>query len=302
MRLAGAASATSVSVVIRTLNEARWLRALIERVRDQELDDTVEIIVVDSGSTDGTVKIAEEHQCRFVGIERAEFTFGRSLNRGCAAARGDILVFVSGHCLPMDRMWLQRLTMPLREGAAAYVYGRQIGGETTRFSEHRLFEKYFPVEPDAAQGGYFCNNANAALLAATWREFPFDEELTGLEDLELAKRLIAANRKIAYAHDAVVYHYHDETWAQVRRRYEREAIALQKIAPEIHVGFFDFLRFLTASIFLDCLSAARSRKIFQLLGEIIMFRTMQYYGAYRGNRMHRVLSRRAKDRYFYPAR
>ena len=39
------------------------------------------------------------------------------------------------------------------------------------------------------QGGFFCNNANAALLKAVWEEHPFDEELTGLEDMHLAKKL-----------------------------------------------------------------------------------------------------------------
>jgi glycosyltransferase involved in cell wall biosynthesis len=291
----------AVSVIIRTLNEARWLDALIVGIREQDFEGGVEIIIVDSGSTDGGLDIVQNRQCRLVTIDREEFTFGRSLNRGCFAARGEILVFVSGHCLPADRQWLARLTAPLRAGEADYVYGRQIGGEITRFSEHRLFQKYFPADPAGAQGGYFCNNANAALLTRVWREFPFDEELTGLEDLDLGKRLIAAKRKVRYVGDAVVHHFHDETWTQVRRRYEREAIALQQIAPELHISFVDFLRFVTTAVLLDARAAWRRGVLLKNIGPIIMFRAMQFHGSYRGNRLHRVLSRRAKERYFFPA-
>lgn len=290
----------AVSVIVRILNEARWLDALIAGVQEQEFDGGVEILIVDSGSTDGGLDIVQRRQCRLVTIDREEFTFGRSLNRGCAAARGEILVFISGHCLPADRQWLARLTAPLRAGTTDYTYGRQIGGEITRFSEHQLFEKYFPADPDAAQGGYFCNNANAALLTRVWRDFPFGEELPGLEDLDLGKRLIAAGRTVRYVSDAAAHHFHDETWAQVRRRYEREAIALQQIAPELHISFTDFVRFVTSAILLDAAAAWRQGVLGKNLGKIIMFRAMQFYGSYRGNHLHRVLSRRAKERYFYP--
>lgn len=291
--------APAASIVIRTLNEARWLPDLLEGIAVQDYPGRIELLLVDSGSEDGTVDIARRFGCRILTIDRGEFSFGRSLNRGCSAASGDVLVFVSGHCIPVGHDWLERLVAPLMEGAA-YSYGRQIGGEITRFSEHKLFEKYFPSEPALAQGGYFCNNANAALCAEAWRAFGFDEALTGLEDLELAKRLIAAGHRVSYAPEAVVQHLHEESWSQVRRRYEREAIALQSIAPEIRLGWTDFLRYLLSSILLDLAAAAREGKLIGCAREICMFRTMQYLGAYRGNHEHRTLSRQAMEQYFYP--
>ena len=65
-----------------------------------------------------------------------------------------------------------------------------------------------------------------------WETFRFDEEILALEDMELAKRLTENGEKIAYVADAAVYHIHDETWAQTKRRYEREGIALRKILRE----------------------------------------------------------------------
>ena len=57
----------------------------------------IEIILVDSGSNDKTLSIANKHKIIITHIEKKSFTFGRSLNIGCDIATGDILVFISGH-------------------------------------------------------------------------------------------------------------------------------------------------------------------------------------------------------------
>ena len=93
---------------------------------------------------------------------------------------------------------------------------------------------------------------------------------------------------------------HDESWHQVRMRYEREAIALQGILPEVHVYFTDFVRYLLSSIAVDMKAATAQRALFANLFDIVMFRSMQYWGAYRGNHIHRELSRSMKEEYFYP--
>jgi hypothetical protein len=83
-------------------------------------------------------------------------------------------------------------------------------------------------------------------------------------------------------------------------RYEREAIALQYIMPNIHFNFKDFIYCLVSSIFLDLSIAVKEKNIFNKLGEIMMFRMMQYWGTYKGNHEHRQLSVRMKEEYFYP--
>ena len=108
---------------------------------------------------------------------------------GCEAARGEILVFVSGHCIPENKEWLRHLLAPFSDPEVAITYGRQIGGEETKFSEHRIFAKYFPDTEEPSQGEIFCNNANAALRRDDWAAQPFDEKLTGLEDMAMAKVL-----------------------------------------------------------------------------------------------------------------
>lgn len=290
-----------VSVVIRTYNEARHLPDLLAGIeRQQRPNFDVETVVVDSGSTDGTVAIAQRHGARIVHIPKESFSFGRSLNVGCEAARGEHLVFVSGHCVPVHDTWLERLCDPLRKELAVFAYGRQMGNGHSRFSECQIFRKYFPEESRIPQEGFFVNNANSALVRSVWERYPFDEELPGLEDMALGKRLVADGHRLAYVAEAPVYHLHDESWRQIRWRYQREAIALQQIMPEVHVSFADFLRYTTSAVLFDMGAAVAERRLPRTLPEILAFRFMQFWGSYRGNHEHRMLSREMKERYFYP--
>lgn len=294
-----------ISIIVRTLNEAQYLDKLLTEILAQQAPRlSHEVIIVDSGSTDGTLDIAERHGCRIVHIRREEFSFGRSLNVGCEAANGDLLVFVSGHCVPTDSQWLINLCRPLLEDPnVCYSYGRQIGGERSQFSEKRIFSKYFPDSTGNArdQQEFFCNNANAATRYSDWQQQRFDEELTGLEDMELAQRLLQHGGRVAYVPDATVYHHHNESWLQVQCRFEREAIALQKIMPEIHFGVIDFLRYFTSSTFKDFRNAIASGDFISNAGNILCYRWNQYLGSYKGNRNHRHLSHAEKDKYFYPS-
>lgn len=293
---------TAVSIVVRTLNEAKHLPALLHAIAGQDCPGLdVQTVVIDSGSTDGSLQIAERAGCTLKHIRREDFSFGRSLNQGCEAGRGEILVFISGHCVPTDGHWLRRLCEPIVAGKVDYSYGRQIGGPQSRFSECRIFEKYYPAHSRVPQQGFFCNNANSALTRSAWQAHRFDEELTGLEDMELAKRLCNAGGKLGYVAEACVYHYHAETFPQVRRRFEREAIALQKIMPHVHVGRRDMLRYIVTSILHDLRHARAAGELRRRLAEIVRYRIAQYSGSYGGNHEHRRLSHADKDHYFYPS-
>mgnify|MGYP003653543430 FL=1 len=290
-----------VSIVFRALNEERWFEDALMACKSQKLDGlTSEIILVDSGSTDATLSIAERHDCNIRHIGKSEFTFGRSLNRGCEAASGKYFVFISAHCIPTHDGWMQALIQPLIDGAVDYTYGRQIGDEGSNFSEKRLFEKYFPSFDRLPQEGFFCNNANAAIRADTWARYRFDEECTGLEDMVLARQIVSDGGKIGYVASAPVVHIHDETLSQTQRRYYREALTLRTIMPEVHVTRIDAVRYFLAGSLHDLAAAWNQHAFFPYLPQIIGFRFMQYLGTYRGHNEHRRLSRAQKEAYFYP--
>lgn len=290
-----------VSIVIRTLNEEKYLDELLGAINFQEKDGfNSEVVIVDSGSTDKTLEIARKYNSRVTYIDKKEFSFGKSLNIGCDYADGEYLVFISGHCIPEDKYWLKNLVDPLIKQECDYVYGRQIGRDTTKFSENQVFKKYFPEKTEARVSEIFCNNANSAITRAAWDKYKFNEELTGLEDLFMAKEIVQDNGKVDYIPRSVVFHIHDETWAQVKTRYERESIALQKIMPEVKVSLFDTLNFILTGIFGDMVIAFHQRVLLKELRSIILFRIMQYYGAFKGNHLSRKLSYKSKMKYFYP--
>ena len=170
-----------ISIIIRTLNEGRYLADLLSSIKNQLSDFSHEVVLIDSGSIDNTLSIAKNFDCRILQIRREDFSFGRSLNRACSVSDGKYLVFVSGHCIPKDNMWMLNLVKPLHLRLVDYVYGRQIGGPSTYWSEAQIFDKYFPSNTQIPQSGYYCNNANSAIAKETWKQYLFDEDLTGLK-------------------------------------------------------------------------------------------------------------------------
>lgn len=295
------ADAKRVSIIFRALNEEKWLGDALEACGSQKAEGIdIELILVDSGSTDRTVEIAKKAGCRIVRIKKSDFTFGRSLNFGCEAATGDYLVFISAHCIPAHEYWLQNLLAPLQAGIVDYAYGRQLGHDVTRFSEHQVFAQYFPLSDKLPQEGFFVNNANSAISKDVWFLHRFDEAVTGLEDMVLGKAIVQNGGKIGYVADAPVIHIHEETFAQTRRRYFREALTLREIMPEVHFNFGDFLRYFSAGVFHDFSVSLSENQFWRTAKEIIMFRLMQYWGTYRGHNQHRILSRAQKESYYYP--
>lgn len=289
-----------VSIVIRSYNEAEHIGKLMRGIASQGFSDH-EVILVDSGSTDETVAIAEAHGARIVHIEKSEFSFGRALNIGCAAAKGEILLFASAHVYPLRTDWLEHMVAPFARDGVELVYGRQVGNDVTKFSEHQVFESWFPARSVPRQAGYFCNNANCAIRRSSWENRRYDETLTGLEDLAWAKLAQQQGGQIAYVADAVIAHVHDESWGRVRNRYRREAIALKRIEPHIRVSFRDFLSLAAANIAQDLRHARRKRVFRQELRSILLFRLNQFYGTWRGHAAREPVGHALSERFYYPA-
>ncbi len=288
------------SIIIRCYNEERHIGRLLEGIAQQTLK-AVEIIVVDSGSSDGTLKVVSRYPARVLHISPRRFSFGRSLNLGCSQARGRFLVLASAHVYPVFDDWLERLLEPLRrDPELALVYGKQRGVENSRLSERRVFEQWFPDSSCPRQGHPFCNNANAALRRRLWQEIPYDEELTGLEDIDWARRAQARGYAIAYCAEAEVKHLHRESWPQVFKRYQREALALGRIFPESRLGLRQTLGLWARNLAGDLAQARREGALAAHLGPVLAFRSMQFFGAYRGFRHRGPLDSHLLRTFYYP--
>ena len=93
----------------------------------------------------------------------------------------------------------------------ALVYGQQRGDDRTKYAEQQIFEKLYPAGPARVSDNYFCNNANAAVRRGLWQELPYDETLTGLEDLAWAKAVGQRGLCVVYQGGAAVVHVHDKS-------------------------------------------------------------------------------------------
>ena len=289
----------SCSIIIRSYNEEQHIGRLLVGIMEQTIKN-IEIILVDSGSTDSTVSLASHFPVKIVHIEPGEFSFGRALNRGCEVATGDILINASAHIYPVYRDWLANMVKPFVDSEVALVYGRQKGGETTKYSEHQVFAQWFPNQSSPRQTHPFCNNANAAIRRVLWEDQPWDEELTGLEDLDWATKILKRGYYLAYAADAVIIHAHDETNKSVFNRYLREALAHKRIIPEQHFSLWDFVHLTVSNIFHDYYHAIRDGLFLKNIRAIPIFRTIQHWGAYRGFNRRSAIPRQLKESFYYP--
>jgi glycosyltransferase involved in cell wall biosynthesis len=287
------------SVIIRCYNEEKHIGRLLHGLMQQTIQD-LEIIVVDSGSTDRTLTIAKRYPVKIVKICPDDFSFGRSLNKGCESATADFFVIASAHVYPLYRDWIEQLLTGFDDSRIGLVYGRQQGGETTKFFEHQVFARWFPEKSVPVQDHPFCNNANAAVRGDLWKKFRYDEDLTGLEDLEWANRIMKADYRTGYRSEAVVVHLHDEIPTQTYNRYRREAMAFKRIFPNENFFIKDFLRLFVTNTTSDYINALRNGACSRDIYEIPLFRFMQFFGTYQGFKESGSITSQLKQTFYYP--
>lgn len=287
------------SIVIRCFNEEQHIGRLLTGIMGQTLKE-VEIILVDSGSTDATLSIASKFPVKIITIAPEEFSFGRSLNLGCAQSSGEFIVIVSAHTYPVYKNWLENLLGPFKDPKVALVYGKQRGGESAEYAENQIYKKWYPDNSINHQKYPFCNNANAAIRRKLWEKFRYNEELTGLEDLDWAKRVTKEEYKIVYCAEAEIIHVHHESRSQIYNRYRREAIAFKRVFPEEKFDLWDFIKLLFTNVFFDFYHAWHERVMFKNFISIISFRSMHFWGTYKGFQQRGYISEKLRNRFYYP--
>jgi glycosyltransferase involved in cell wall biosynthesis len=287
------------SIIIRAYNEEKHIGKLLRGIRSQSIED-VQIILVDSGSSDNTVSIAESFDAKILQIKPEQFTFGRSLNLGISKADAEIVVIASAHVYPIYPDWIEKMIEPFSDSKIALVYGRQSGDRTTKYSEKQVFKQWYPEHSIKYQDNPFCNNANSVIRKSLWTLHPFDENLPGLEDLEWAKWAINEGYKISYSAEAEIVHVHNETWKGIKNRYQREGMAFKQINPQANFSFVEFLSLFLGNTFSDWSSARKENSLWVNIIPIIKFRFSQFWGTYQGYRHSGPLTLQLKKTFYYP--
>jgi 2-desacetyl-2-hydroxyethyl bacteriochlorophyllide A dehydrogenase len=270
------------SIVIRVFNEEKHLLALYEGLNQQVYRD-FEIVIVDSGSFDRSRDISEAYVDTLAQIASHDFTFGHSLNVGIEQSRGEFVAIISAHTLPVGDQWLAKLIDPLRDRMTAMVYGCQRGWKTSKFGEILDFQRTFASKRRIlSPPNYFANNANSAIRRELWQRHPFDETLPGLEDIEWAKYWMEHGHRVVYEPEAGIYHIHEESWPQVRRRYYREGQAAKWIGVRGRRDLAAEAWREMSSFASDLVTAARQHRLLAKSSEIARFRYEKLIGTCKG--------------------
>jgi rhamnosyltransferase len=212
-----------ISIIIRAKNEAQYIGEVLKAVLAQDDPEEFEILVIDSGSSDGTKEVVRRFPVHLEEIPSDRFTFGSALNLGMELAKGRIVVYLSAHCTPTTHDWLRHLVEPLRrESKLVATFGRQEPRKGMNPFEETVLEGDFPADRLQAPHALF-SNANCAIWRSVLENNPFDEDLKSSEDLVWRMRF--APEQIFYAPDASVYHSHPINWRYWAQRYERDGDA-----------------------------------------------------------------------------
>ena len=196
-----------VSIIIRTKNEERWISVCLDAVFNQNYKD-FEIIIVDNKSNDRTLdKVKEFDIQKIVSID--QYLPGKALNLGIKESVGEFIVCLSIHCIPVNDNWLGTLVSAIEEDVSyAGVYGRQEPMSFSKVSDKRDLLLVFGLDRKIQKKDTFFHNANSIIRKELWKNIPFDDQITNIEDRLWAKEVIKQGFTILYEPEASVYHYH----------------------------------------------------------------------------------------------
>jgi len=249
MDASSSTNAIKASVIIPTKNPGEIFRRVLPMVCAQKADFPFDLLVIDSGSKDGTVEFVRnfpDSRVRLLEIEPTEFGHGKTRNLGVSLTSGEYAVLITHDALPADEYWLKAMVAAADADAQiAGVFGRHLAYPDASPYTKRDLERHFinfTVEPvvwiqDRAQYDnnaglrqrlHFFSDNNALVRRSVWEQLPYPD-VDFAEDQIWAEEALKAGWKKAYAHDGVVYHSHDfENIEKLQRSFD-ESYALYRL-------------------------------------------------------------------------
>lgn len=277
----GADGWPSVTVAILTFNGETYLDAILTALRDQDYPSSLEVLVVDSGSTDGTLDIVRAHPgVRLHEIPNSEFGHGRTRNLAVQLADSEAVVLLTHDAVPVGRSFVRSIVAPFESKEVAAVLARQVARRNAppalKYIIERVFAAQGPLGEVSLHGGggdgrqqqaaaFLSDVAVALRRSVVAGSVPY-RDVSYAEDQLLGRDLLAAGFAKAYAPDAVVEHSNDGTLREFGARALADRRGLNSIgfAPS-HASWGSALARLVKWSAIDSVLILRDREL--LFGE-----------------------------------
>jgi len=235
-------------VVVLTKNGGALLAESLAAIAAQRHAEPFEVVVIDSGSTDGTAeRLAADSRVRLTRIAAADFQHGRTRNLAMRLATGELVMFLTQDAVPAGDGWLAAYVRFMQaHPEVAGAFGRQVprpdadaleAWEVSRhFDSFRGGPVVFRGSTDRAAAQsvpervrpHFFSNVNSCIRREAWQRVAFPEVDFG-EDQAWAMEIHRSGVATGYVDEAVVMHSHDYgAWALFARRYD-EARFMQRV-------------------------------------------------------------------------
>jgi rhamnosyltransferase len=220
-----------VSIIMRSFNEGWALAGTLAALRAQEYTNW-ELIVIDSGSTDGSVELIRRARPRhFIQILPHDYVPSRVLNRGMQMASSETGIFLNADATPQGRHWLRPLVTALQNPSNAAVFSRQIPRPDCAAAFACDYERCFGPGRESARWDHFFSLVSSGIRKDVWSYRGFSESMQYSEDDEYTRWCRAAGYRVIYCPGSVVMHSHNYTPRQAYKRSFGEAWALAAIDP-----------------------------------------------------------------------
>jgi glycosyltransferase involved in cell wall biosynthesis len=287
-----------ITIAIPTLEAGQGFQDVLDAVTAQRVDAAVDLIVCDSGSTDGTQARARECGARVLEIPKASFSHGGTRNLLMSEARGTHVAFLTQDAVPADPGWLAAMLRGFSvTDNVGLVFGPYRARPEASLSVRRELETWFgSLSPDGRPRidsvaadrrdapprsfwgplGYF-TDANGCIARAAWERVPF-RPVAYAEDHLLAQDMLRAGYAKVYVPGAAVVHSHDySAWEWLRRSFD-EARAVAEVYGEAPSATWrDLMRNLRGNVAAD---VRRARAESGSRAAIAQFaRSLEHHGA-----------------------
>jgi rhamnosyltransferase len=254
----------SCSVVIPTKNGGDLFERVLRGLHAQTCWANTQLIVVDSGSSDGTPELARKFGADVHEIAPDQFNHGATRDFGISLATSENVILMVQDAVPHSDNLLENLVAALEEQGTAGAYARQIPQESADVLTKRNLDgwltgrlarevrsledtaDYDKLDPLGKY--YFCNfdNVCSAIKKPVWEKIKFGTVAFG-EDIDWAERILKAGYTIIYEPEAAVIHSHDRPLSY---EYKRTYMCHRKLfrqfgirtVPALKLVFFAWFR------------------------------------------------------------